>query len=69
MEEFKEKLGKLAEQLIDKYERFTTEHCGEFKKRVEDQPQEKLYYEQIKLAKKEDRGIRSFAHLKELDTC
>ena len=70
LKEFKEKLGKLAEQLIDKYESFTIEHCGECKKGVEDHTQrEKMYCEQIKLAKREDGGVRSIAHLKELDTC
>ena len=68
---FKKKLGELAEELINEYERFTTEHCGEFKQCIEDQPQQDRltwYIEQIKLAKKKNRGIRMYAHLNELDT-
>lgn len=72
MAEFKKKLGTLAEQLINEYERFTTEHCGEFKQCVENQPQQERmtwYHEQIKLAKEKNDALRMFAHLKEFDTC
>ena len=63
-------MSTLAEHIINKYESFTIEHCGEFKKC--DQPQQErmsLYREQIKLAKEANNAIRTFAHLKELDTC
>ena len=69
--EFKKKLGILAEQLIDEYESFTTEHCGEFKQFIEDQPpQDRMtwYSEQIELAKTKNDAIRMYAHLNELDT-
>ena len=66
--EFKKELGVLAEKLINEYESFTTEHCGEFKQCIEDQPpQDRLtwYIEQIELAKNKNRGIRMYTHLNE----
>ena len=63
------KLDILADQLIEKYGSFTTEHCGELKKEVYEKVQEESYDKQIKLAKEKDKDIRLCAHLKELDTC
>ena len=55
----------LVEQLIDEYERFTTEHCGEFKQCI-GQPQEERmtwYHEQIEMAKEENNTLRMLTHL------
>ena len=65
---FKKKLGELAEELINEYESFTTEHCGEFKQCIEDQPpQDRMtwYSEQIELAMTNNDAIRMYAHLNE----
>ena len=58
----------LVEQLIDEYESFTTEHCGEFKQCTEghDQPQQERmtwYHEQIEMAKEENNTLRMLTHL------
>lgn len=66
----KERLDGLERHLIEKYQSFSTEHCGELIKRKEYQPhQERSYRDHFRLAKERDDRIRLAAQVKtELDT-